>query len=272
MNRKKLGLTQDFGKNRKNNTACFIDQHFFGNFVDLPCNGIPIVVFENLTPNHNKAVIMGRTTTLPPCRATLIIETPNQIIQRDLESPINTQTLASTLNIQVEDLRRVSILCQGNPGGTCRVFFSIQKTFFICCSDKSDKKNDCGCRKKGRNQDTSFIGQHSFFSSVIQSCNGSTKVIFEDATTNHNKIGFTITSSTTAPCQAFLIIDTDHGIITRDIPNFTGQNVLGIQLEDVRRITVRCQGNPSGTCNLTFSGAKTFCVSSGPEEEKKEVI
>jgi hypothetical protein len=272
MNEKKLNFSylnqcEDVEKNKPD---CFIAENNFSSLTDQPCNGIPVVIFEDLTNNHNKILINAQTVTPAPCRATIIIETRNQIIQRDLDSPIPPNFFSVTpLNIQVEDLRRISIVCQGNPGGICRVFYSIQKTFSICCTNGQEEEENCGCLNKDKNIGSSFISQHNFNSLVQQPCDGSTSLIFEDGTSNHNKTFINVQYGTSAPCQATLVIETDHETIIRELPNFPGFKTFGIQMKDVRRFYVRCQGNPGGFCDLNIFGTKTFCIHTESEKDKK---
>jgi hypothetical protein len=257
---------------RNKETTCFIDQHSFNGITSQPCNGIPRVIFEDVTSNHNKVLIFAQTLTPAPCISTLTIETRDEIISRVLNPSL-------PLIIQVEDLKRITLLCQGNPTGVCEVAINFTKTFFICCPTKTNDQKSCCCTdenkvdthtKNKKVESTCFIDQHQASIVVQQPCNGNTTVVFEDLTDNHNKFLVQINNNTPAPCLATLIIETDDRTITRELPNQVGQTnaTFGIEVADVRRVSIRCQGNPAGACTLDFRFQKTFCIC-GTDQEKK---
>jgi hypothetical protein len=92
---------------------------------------IPRTVFEDLTPNHNKALIqVTRDPDNPQCLLTVIINVRNgEPISRDVD-------VDQFIGVQVEDLSSVELVCtreQGQGQGTCRGHITIMKTFCICC-------------------------------------------------------------------------------------------------------------------------------------------
>ncbi|PUB18246.1 hypothetical protein C8K15_101451 [Paenisporosarcina sp. OV554] len=112
---------------QKIETTCFVETHDFNSGISQPCNGSTKVIFEDLTNNHNKTMIQALSIEAP-CIPILIIET------KDGRPPIErTLEFLLGINIEVENVKRVSVRCQGNPTGTCSVIFFIQKTFCICC-------------------------------------------------------------------------------------------------------------------------------------------
>lgn len=122
----------------KNKSTCFTGQHFFSAGNVQPCDGTSQVVFEDFTNNHNKIQIFAQNNTASPCTTILIIETRhNPPMERILPNVV--QGVAPTLVIEVEDVRRVSVRCQGNPGGFCNYFLDFQKAFCICCPGDLNK-------------------------------------------------------------------------------------------------------------------------------------
>jgi hypothetical protein len=253
---------------QKVRTNCFIETHNFNSQVSQPCNGSSTVVFENVTNNHNKTRIEAVSTTLPPCTAILIIET------RDGGPPIErVLTRQELFSIEVEDISRISVRCQGNPTGFCTVNIFVSKTFCICCpkdpgsscclSCNKGNKN-CNCKEKQEVETTCFIGTHSPPNSFYtQPCNGSSIVAFEDLTNNHNKTLIQATSFSPPPCTAILIIETRDGgsPIERILPfSENPPTQFTIEVENVKRISVRCQGNPTGFCQVLIGIQKTFCI------------
>jgi hypothetical protein len=124
---------------RKDGTSCFIDQNVITFFNVQPCNGSSQVVFEEFTDNHNKTGISVTNSTSPPCTTILIIETRDDSppIERILPGVVQGQ--ANTANFQVENLKRLSVRCQGNPVGFCSYTMTIRKTFCICCPPDSNE-------------------------------------------------------------------------------------------------------------------------------------
>jgi hypothetical protein len=253
----------------KENPNRFLDTHGITVFTSLPCNGVPRVIFEDLTANPNRSFITVQNTGQAQCRATVIIETDNEIIKREI--PPSPSGTASSINLQLKNFRRLIVSCQGNPLGFCNIFSTISKTFLICCPEL--EKEECSCCSQRDKQTTCFIDQHFIRTEEFtRQCDGSTVVIFEDFTVNHNKTAIIVRSNTRSPCTASLIIETKDSTIIRDIPpqvgNFNAS--MGIEVEDLRRISVRCQGNPTGTCNLAVTAQKTFCICSTSSEKRKD--
>ena len=251
-------------------TICFIASHDFNSVVTQPCNGSSTVVFENFTDNHNKTGIEAITFTPAPCTGILIIETSDggPPIERVLERTEN-------LSIEVENVSRVSVRCEGNPTGSCQVNIRGSKTFCICCPKSLDshccspgnlREENCDCMEEQEVETTCFIDTHSLPISVYTlPCNGSSTMAFEDVTNNHNKTMIQATSFTPAPCTAILTIETKDGCppIERILPSLLeggSPTQLNIEVEDVRSVSIRCQGNPLGSCDVFLAIQKTFCI------------
>jgi hypothetical protein len=239
---------------------CFSDTHSTGGLQAQLCNGVPIVLFEDITGSHTKTMINAVNIAGPPCISTLIIETRGKIIRREI--PFGQEGF-STLNIQLEDVKRISLVCEGNPTGICEVSYTITKTFIFCCS-REEKDLECGCSKQENEKETCFMDQHSFSSFIVQPCDGSSNVVFEDLAGEHSNLFITALNFTESPCKATLIIETKNRTITRDLPAQVSQFTFGfamfsIEVEDVRRLSLRCQGNPGGACTVSFSVQKNYC-------------
>jgi CRISPR/Cas system CSM-associated protein Csm3 (group 7 of RAMP superfamily) len=133
----------------------------------------------------------------------------------------------------------------------------------IYCSICNEKNNKCKCKEKKQVQNTCFVQNHNTNQFFAQPCNGSTQVIFEDFTDNHNKTLIEAASFNSAPCTAIIIIETRNRVtIERILPPLT-QNALtevSFQVEDLRRISIRCQGDPTGTCVVNVGIQKSFCI------------
>ncbi|PUB18247.1 hypothetical protein C8K15_101452 [Paenisporosarcina sp. OV554] len=251
-------------ENQREETTCFIDSHDFRSTVTQPCNGSTTVVFEDLTNNHNITRIEASTFTTPPCTAILIIET------RDGCPPIErVLSTGENLSIEVEDLRRVSVRCEGNPTGFCNVTVTGSKTFCICCpkdavlhscSSCNQRKETCNCKEEQKIETTCFIDSHSPLTSFYNLPCGTSIVAFEDLTNNHNKMMIQGFNNDSSPCTTILIIETRNGCppIERILPLVPNQ--FNIEVEDVKKVSIRCQGNSTGTCSVTFNIQKTFCI------------
>lgn len=115
-------------KMRLSSESCFADQHSgFINY-QLPCNSPSLKVYENLTPNHNKAYVQIQNFS-PDCTVTLEIKTKDETIVESFDAFANRA-------FQVEDLKNVSVLCTGEIEGLCSGNIFIQNSFCICCDNK----------------------------------------------------------------------------------------------------------------------------------------
>lgn len=101
----------------------FIDEHSSSvSFNNLP-SGEKQTIFEDFTDNHNKAVVVAHTEDNP---LTLIIKTRHgKEIKRTFDAE-------SDISVQVEDIKKVSIICNATLG-TCSGFVDVDKTFCIEC-------------------------------------------------------------------------------------------------------------------------------------------
>jgi hypothetical protein len=110
--------------NKEENTSKpFIGEHrSSSSFNNLP-SGEKQTIFEDFTDNHNKAVVVAHTEDNP---LTLIIKT------RDGKKIKRTVDSESDIAVQVEDIEKVSIICNATTG-TCSGFVDIEKTFCIEC-------------------------------------------------------------------------------------------------------------------------------------------
>src|SRR5688572_29283703 len=90
---KKSYYDDKFHHKSNDKSNCFIDQHFSNFFNIQSCNGSDQVVFEDLTDNHNKTLIIAQSFTSGPCTVILIIETRDDCrpIERILPSPVQGQ-------------------------------------------------------------------------------------------------------------------------------------------------------------------------------------
>ncbi|MBU8907652.1 hypothetical protein [Desertibacillus haloalkaliphilus] len=104
---------------------CFTDTTILGATIAQPCDGTERTYFKNLTTNHNKSLVA--IFNLSECDIVAMIETDDEVIERRLTPELLEDT------IQVENLRRITVRCEGEKGLDCFGFISIQHTFCICC-------------------------------------------------------------------------------------------------------------------------------------------
>ncbi|MFZ5354008.1 MAG: hypothetical protein ACOZCL_14985 [Bacillota bacterium] len=155
------------------------------------------------------------------------------------------------------------LISDAETGGcNCNAMSKISKMTEYEAAFKGEKSSDL-CF--GGKSCQSFIDQHNtnliFFS---QQCNGEEVVIFEDFTNNHSKSTINAITNNTLPCVATIIFETmDGNRITRELrPG--GQNVFIVNrlffVEDLRRVLIRCDGDPAGVCSGRIRINKTFCI------------
>jgi len=108
---------------KKSNKQPFIDEHSGSvSFNNLPA-GEKQTTFEDFTVNHNKAVVVAHTEDNP---ITLIIKTKHG------KEIIRTVDAEADIAVQVEDIKKVTIICNA-LAGTCSGFVDVDKTFCIEC-------------------------------------------------------------------------------------------------------------------------------------------
>lgn len=102
------------------------------NFIQA-CNGTERILFEDRSGNIEHIILQIFNITSPPCVMTLIIEKVNgDRIERIVPSSIQT---GGSLVLELENLRRILIRCEGNPAGFCRGSIQITKYFCTNCDD-----------------------------------------------------------------------------------------------------------------------------------------
>ncbi|RKQ29675.1 hypothetical protein [Oceanobacillus halophilus] len=111
-----------------------IDQHNVSIFQSQNSNGINQMVYENVTNSNNRAQITAFNYTPAPNTMILIIEAKNQpLIERVV--PDNVVSGQSSYVIEVENLKHLSVRCQGNPSGNGTYQINIDTTFYMNNSD-----------------------------------------------------------------------------------------------------------------------------------------
>lgn len=102
----------------------FIGEHSsLGAFENLPA-GTEKTLFEDLTTNHNKAMVQFFVFDGP---ATIIVRTRDgKEIKRTIVRVNNS------LLFQVEDIKKISVRCEGTLG-TCSGQVTVEETFCIFC-------------------------------------------------------------------------------------------------------------------------------------------
>ncbi|HWL25486.1 MAG TPA: hypothetical protein VNR38_17355 [Ureibacillus sp.] len=113
-----------------------------------------------------------------------------------------------------------------------------------------------------------------FFSQV---CNGIASTFFEDLSKNSVDILIGITNFTPLPCVMTIIIELKNGeILERVVPaavaipnQGTFENAISFEFKNVKRIQIRCEGNPQGNCSGLITIQKFFCVCCSDKNDKQ---
>ncbi|MFZ5354007.1 MAG: hypothetical protein ACOZCL_14980 [Bacillota bacterium] len=250
----------------KENRQCSISTHAISVSIEQPCNGEEVTLFEDFTSNHNKTLISIDSFTQPPCFITIIIETrKGQRIVEEIR-PLTLQFgVIAQRAFQVEDLKRVAIICDGQAGGVCRGNLFINKTFCICCRKEKHKGkflNKIGSmfnvfKTKKAIASECFTELHEDLISFAQPCDGTRATYFEDYTDNHNKTLVEV-SPGSAGCTITVYMATGSGEVIRRVVEF---GTLGsFQVEDLKEVSIECTGNPGLGCTGLIIIRKTFCI------------
>lgn len=135
--------------------------------------------------------------------------------------------------------------------------------FCLSCNEKRDHHFDDHCKMDKGNGQCS-ISTHAVRLQVDQPCTGGEITYFSDVTKNHNKAQIEVLSETLPPCIMTVIIETRDGLrIVEEIPilvpEATNNAVRFFQVENLRRVAVRCSGG-IGNCTGSLMITKTFCI------------
>ncbi|WP_085991533.1 hypothetical protein [Oceanobacillus senegalensis] len=107
-----------------------IDQHNVSIFQSQNSNGTNQVVYENVSSGNNRAQITAFNFTPAPNTTILVIEARNQpLIERVI--PDNVAAGQSAYAIEVENLKRLSVRCQGNPSGAGTYQINVDMSFYM---------------------------------------------------------------------------------------------------------------------------------------------
>lgn len=224
-----------------NSRQHFIDQNSFFASISQPCDGNKVVIFEDITENHNKLSIIITNNTPPPCTPIIIFETKDHnIIRRKLTTPFKA--------FFIEDLQRILVVCTGEPTGSCELLIQVAKTFCISCGNaESSKRIDSG---------NCLVDLHQNLIFFLQPCGGPREVIFENLTTNHNKVAIEVIDLD-SDCSVTLFIQTKEKLI---IINDQDRDDFEIQVEDLKSISIQCNGSQAGQCFGVVNMLNSFCI------------
>lgn len=98
--------------------------------INQPCDGTTRMLFEDITDTEGfyQVEVYNYSSTPSTCTMTVTLELANgTTVER---------TVTRQVELFVDNLRRASIRCQGNPTGTCSGSLYVYKTFRFCCTDE----------------------------------------------------------------------------------------------------------------------------------------
>jgi hypothetical protein len=114
---------------------CSVATHAASINFEQACDGTEVIYFQDLTDNHNKALIQVQRSGITPenCQMELVINGTTSFIVPSFTG--GGGAFAGQVSVQVEDVRTVGIRCTCITGtcAYCAGLISIQKTFCICC-------------------------------------------------------------------------------------------------------------------------------------------
>ncbi|OQV47751.1 hypothetical protein [Bacillus velezensis] len=97
-----------------------------------------------------------------------------------------------------------------------------------------------------------------FYEYINQPCNGTESIYFEDLTRKEAEYSVQISSFSYPPCVMTAIIEFHDGkVVERVIP---GSTTFSFFSEDLKRISIRCDGSYTGTCYGLLILKEIFCV------------
>jgi len=219
---------------------CFVVTHNPSALQSVVRTSSPVTVFEDLTTNHNKVLFTIKNYSLEIL--TISITTDSGMLD-PIEVPRGSVDLNATVtSMQVENARKVIISSTHEFSDTSSFQFSAADTFCICCQG-----GQCS------------TGTHTFNDTIgLQA--GSTKTVFQDLTTNHNKTIVKINAlqwpsrDLDPDASISVTFRTAHTEEDRTITNF---EPLIIQWEDLREILITSSEH---NFNVTVEYEKTFCI------------
>ncbi|MBP1934447.1 hypothetical protein J2Z37_004467 [Ammoniphilus resinae] len=205
-----------------------------------------VTVFEDTTMNHNKILFTVRNLSITET-FTVTIHTDSDDPDPIIVPPNPDEPAALDSNetsVQVENARLITISSTHNTDDQPNFQFSVTKTFCICCQGRQ-----CS------------IDTHTF-NNTIGVPAGSSRTVFQDLTTNHNKtiVRLSITQVEGAVLSNAGITATFRtDLVTENRTIFNFQPLI-IQWEDLREITLTPLADPGGSFNVAVEYQKTFCI------------
>lgn len=246
-------------KGKSNIELCTEATFFDFDIFIIPCDGSTRNLYTDLTSiaNNEISIEIINTSESPDCVMTLIIEhRDGTTTERVVPNPPLGDTFSS-LAILDKDVVSVSVRCDGNPLEECSGSTLLSGLSCICLECVSENCKGEAHNEICNSQESNCQNRGlSFSTSFQQACDGVPRIVFENLSDRDSIMGLTI-SNFTETCIMTAIIETFGGeSFEREVTANLGLNLV---VEDLRRLSIRCVGNPGEICQGSAFGDKDFC-------------
>ncbi|WP_341357517.1 hypothetical protein [Rossellomorea sp. y25] len=237
-------------------SVCTIRQTTDGTDFSIPCDGSSRTFFRSITDTiHNEVSvdIQNRSET-EDCVMTLVIERRDGSIFTKVVQPPQPSETSNGYSIYDQDVVSISVRCEGNPEKTCDglIFFNSFSCYCIeCgfrrCETKTVPSTDPGCMTIPMNT----------FARFNQPCDGELRTILDNLSDRNSTTRVTI-QNFSPECKMTAIIEANDGAKIERTVIFTLS--FNLSVEDIRKVSIRCEGEPNGVCEGTVTSEKRSCL------------
>ncbi|WP_299742265.1 hypothetical protein [uncultured Rossellomorea sp.] len=238
-------------------SVCTIRQTTDGTDFSIPCDGSTRTFFRSITDTiHNEVSvdIQNRSET-DDCVMTLVIERRDgSIITKVIQPPQPSET-SNGYSIYDQDVVSISVRCEGNPANSCDGFI-IFNSFSCFCLECGFRK--CEAKTDNHLSDTGCMTLPlTTFARFNQPCDGELRTILDNLSDRNSMTRVTI-QNLTPECEMTAIIEANDGTQIERSVIFTLS--FNLSVEDIRKVSIRCEGEPNGVCEGTVTSEKRSCL------------